>query len=103
MKSFPEFLAEAARHGPVNLAFEGGMYSLVNELERLTAVFRQASVSYEIVGGVAVNAHILEAHRSRSFVTRDIDVLMAQDDLAALVPFAEAAATKRERSWADTR
>ena len=90
MKSFPEFLAEAAQYGAVNLAFEGGMYSLVNELERLAAVFRQAGISYEIVGGVAVNAHILEAQRSRSFLTRDIDVLMLQEDLPALVSFAAA-------------
>jgi hypothetical protein len=91
MKSFPEFLAEVAQNGLVNLVFEGGMYSLISELERLLGVFRKASIPYEIVGGVAVNAHILEAHRSRSFVTRDIDVLMTQDDLSALVSFAEGA------------
>ena len=40
-----------------------------------------AGVQFEIVGGVAVNAHILPLHRSRSFVTRDIDILIQRHDL----------------------
>jgi hypothetical protein len=46
-------------------------------------------VNFEIVGGVAVNAHIFPRHRSRSFVTRDIDVLIHRDDLERAAKAAE--------------
>lgn len=91
MKTFAEFIAGAAQHGRVNVVFEGGMYSLLNELERVLDLFREAGIVFEVVGGVAVNAHILEAHRSRSFVTRDIDLLMQENDLNSLIHFAERA------------
>src|ERR1035438_8738251 len=57
------------------------MYSLVNDIERIVSALRDASVPFEVVGGVAVNAHILALHRSRSFVTRDIDLLLHRSDL----------------------
>ncbi|HTX39233.1 MAG TPA: hypothetical protein VME43_29615 [Bryobacteraceae bacterium] len=65
----------------MNLIFEEGMYSLTNDLEQLVKALRDAGVQFEIVGGVAVNAHIFLEHRSRSFVTRDIDVLIRRNDL----------------------
>jgi hypothetical protein len=73
MKSFDAFLAESAEYGTgVNLVFEAGMYSLSSDLENIVKALREAGVSFEIAGGVAVNAHILPLHRSRSFVTRYI-------------------------------
>lgn len=57
------------------------MYSLINDLERIVKALRDAGVEFEVVGGVAVNAHILELHRSRSFVPRDIDLLVHRSDL----------------------
>jgi hypothetical protein len=91
MKSFSEFIAEAGQYGAVNLAFEGGMYSLVNELERIVQVFRESGIAFEFVGGVAVNAHVLATRRSRSFLTRDIDLLMHESDLGPLLHSAAAA------------
>lgn len=94
MKSFSEFVADAGQHGAINLAFEGGMYSLVNELERIVQVFRESGVAFELVGGVAVNAHVLATRRSRSFLTRDIDLLMHESDLGPLLHSAASAGYK---------
>lgn len=91
MKTFAEFIAGAAQYGRVNVVFKGGMFSLLNEVERILNVFRDAGIAFELVGGVAVNAHIFAAHRSRSFVTRDIDILMNEDDLRQLADRAQCA------------
>ena len=90
MKSFDAFLAESAEYGTgVNLVFEAGMYSLSSDLENIVKALREAGVSFEIAGGVAVNAHILPLHRSRSFVTRYIDVLLDRNDLERAAKAAE--------------
>jgi hypothetical protein len=67
------------------------MYSLLDDLERIVTVLRDAGIAFEVIGGVAVNAHILAVHRSRSFVTRDIDLLVQRHDLPRLVAAAESA------------
>lgn len=77
--------------GSVNLLFDQAMYSLHDDLARITQVLGDAGVPYELIGGVAVLAHILGRNRSRSFVTRDIDLLVSRDDLSRLVAAAEAA------------
>lgn len=60
MKTFQEQLAEAGQqHGSMNLLFEQGMYSLVDELERIVTVMRDARIAFEVIGGVAVIAHSL--------------------------------------------
>ena len=92
MKPFREFIAETRQqHGGVNLLFETGMYNLMDELERIVKVLRDSRISFEVVGGVAVNAHILAVHRSRAFVTRDIDLLVQRDDLDRIVAAAQEA------------
>jgi hypothetical protein len=83
-------VAASAQFGSVNLIFESGMHSLVNDLENITKTLHAAGVRFEIVGGVAVNAHILSSmHRSRSFVTRDIDILVNRSDLRRITDAAE--------------
>jgi len=89
MKTFEQFVSESAEHGSVNLIFESGMYSLVNDLESIVKALQHAGVRFEVVGGVAVNAHILALHRSRSFVTRDIDLLVNRSDLQRIADAAE--------------
>ena len=66
------------------------MYTLIDDLEQIVKVLHRAGVLFEVVGGVAVNAHLLNSHRSRTFVTRDIDLLIRREDLAAIVTAAEA-------------
>src|SRR3990172_1664081 len=91
MKTFQEFLSDAARSGSVNVLFEAGMYSLLDDLERVVQMLRKAGVPFEVIGGMAVNAHLLAARgRSRTFVTRDIDILVQRGDLQKIVPAAEA-------------
>jgi hypothetical protein len=90
MKTFEEFVADSAQYGSVNLIFEAGMYSLGNDLEKIVKKLRDAWANVEVAGGVAVNAHILPLHRSRSFVTRDIDILVYRDYLERVAKAAEA-------------
>jgi hypothetical protein len=89
MRTFDQFVSESAEQGGVNIVFEAAMYSLVNDLERIVKALRDAGVEFEVVGGVAVNAHILALHRSRSFVTRDIDLLVHRSDLPRIAEAAE--------------
>jgi hypothetical protein len=51
---------------------------------------RDAGVPFEVVG-VAVNAHIISVRKSRSFVTREIDLLVQRHDLEKIVSAAGAA------------
>jgi hypothetical protein len=85
MKTFEEFITEASQYGSVNLLFEQGMYALMEELERIVTVFREANIPFEVVGGVAVNAHVVGVKRSRSFVTPDVELLVRRDDLEQIV------------------
>jgi hypothetical protein len=86
VKSFEQFVSESAQQGHVNLLFEKGMYSLAEDLERILQLFAEAGVPFELIGGLAVNAHLMAAsERSRSFLTRDIDVLVRRSDLDAIM------------------
>jgi hypothetical protein len=91
MKTFEQVVMEASQYGSINLLFEQGMYSLMDDLERIVTVLREANVPFEVVGGVAVNAHVLGVKRSRSFVTRDIDLLVQRHDLEMIVAAAQPA------------
>jgi hypothetical protein len=97
VKTFEEFLTDAATHGSVNLTFEAGMYSLANDLEQVIQALRAAGVIFEVVGGVAVNAHIFASHRSRSFVTRDIDLLIRRSDLDRVAKAGESLGYRAKR------
>ncbi len=91
MKTFQEYIHDSARHDGVNLLFETGMYSLLDDLDRIVKLLREHGIPFEVVGGMAVNAHILNERRSRSFVTRDIDLLVQRQDLEKIVTAAESA------------
>ena len=89
MRTFEQFVSESAGQGSVNIVFEAAMYLLINDLERIVKALRDAGVDFEVVGGVAVNAHIVALHRSRTFVTRDIDLLVDRNDLQRIAEAAE--------------
>lgn len=42
-------------------------------------------ISFEVIGGVAVNTHIMEHQRSRSFVSRDVELMIRLEDLDIVV------------------
>ena len=90
MKTFEEHLADIAQHRSFNIVFEAGMFSLSNDVERIVKLLRDAGASFELIGGVAVNAHLLAAgERSRMFVTADIDLLVERNELSEIVRAAE--------------
>lgn len=89
MKAFDEHIADAAAFGCLNLVFEAGMYSLMDDLERILNALRETGVHFEVVGGVAVNAHIYALDRSRTSVTRDIDVLIRRENVERVAKAAE--------------
>jgi hypothetical protein len=93
MKSFARVVSETIEEqGHVHVLFEQGMYFLAEDLERILQVFREARVPYEVIGGLAVNAHLMAAfHRSRSFLTRDIDFLVRRSDLDQIIHLASEA------------
>jgi hypothetical protein len=62
------------------------MYSLAEDLERVLHLFAEAGVPFQVIGGLAVNAHLMAASkRSRSFLTRDIDLLVRRSDLDSII------------------
>jgi hypothetical protein len=95
-KTFEQFVSEQGG-ATTNLLFEAGMYSLSNDLEGIVKVLRDAGVRFEVVGGVAVNAHIFTKNRSRSFVTRDIDLLLHRTDLERVAKAAETLGYKSKK------
>lgn len=92
MQTFEAFLQNASKNGRVNLLFESAMYNLLDDLDQIIKVMTQANVAFEVIGGMAVNAHLYASEQaSRAFVTRDIDLLVERNDLPAIVQVAEAA------------
>ena len=91
MKTFEQHLSESVGPpGGFNVVYEAGMYGLTKNLERIVKALRDAGVHFEVVGGVAVNAHIYASHRTESFVTRNIDLLVHRHDLHRVAEAAQA-------------
>ncbi len=96
--TFEQFLTNSAQQGHINAVFEQGMFYLTEDLGRLLELFKSANVAFEVIGGVAVNVHLMAAlKRSRSFVTRDIDLLVNRADLPAIVKAASEAGYSAKR------
>ncbi|MGH7194654.1 MAG: hypothetical protein ACREJM_14140, partial [Candidatus Saccharimonadales bacterium] len=92
MQAFSEFLETVGKQGRVNLFFETAMYHLIDELSQIVKVLTEANVPFAVIGGMAVNAHLVSCRQgSRAFVTRDIDLLVERSDLSNIVHAAEAA------------
>ena len=92
MLPFTEFLEKEARQGTINPLIESAMYSLAVELERITKILTEANVSFAVIGGMGVNAHLLASqNRAHTFATRDVDLLVQRDDLPAITQAAETA------------
>src|SRR5579863_10260701 len=87
-----------AEYGSVSGIFEMGMYQLMTDLQRILELLKNINVEFELIGGVAVNAHLLASRASsRSFLTRDIDILVRRADLDRLASAAIQAGYKPRR------
>lgn len=57
--SIPEFLQGALQQGPTNIVFEHGTNQLGKDLGHLLPVFTSTAVPFALLGGAAVNVHLL--------------------------------------------
>ena len=82
------------RHGKgeaVNILFEERLVDLVGILHKITGIFSNEDIPYELIGGLAVLIHVEEANPEYSILTRDVDLMVRRADLERIQ---EAAASK---------
>ena len=77
-ETFEQFVSQVTEQGGItaHLFFEIGIYSTSNSLEAIVKVLHGAGIVFEVVGGVAINAHIFARDLSETFVTRDVNLLL---------------------------
>lgn len=98
MRTFDAFVEEQAREGSINPLVESAMYRITGDLQRIVEVLRHAKAPFEVVGGVAVNAHLMACRqRAQTFVTRDVDLLVQRSELEKIVQAARAAGYQDRR------
>jgi len=77
-----EYVREtAARGGSINTMFEERLFALVGTLERIAVLLSAEDIPYELIGGVAVMAHVLGVEPSAVRNTRGIDIMVLRTDL----------------------
>ena len=81
MLSLEQFLRETATKGEaINLMFEERLYGLVEIVHKVADMFTAEGVPYEIIGGMAVAAHIDRVDRDQVMLTRDVDIMIDRSD-----------------------
>ena len=91
MRSIEEFVRDTAEQGRSHVFYERGMYSLTVDLERIAKVLRDpAWPSGDRRGSRRTRTSCLTI-RSRSFVTRDVDLLVDRRELPTIVAAGRAA------------
>ena len=68
----------------VNTFFEERLQDLFNLAERVEAAFAAAGLEYRVVGGLATFLYVEEAEPDAGRLTKDIDILVRREDLAAI-------------------
>jgi hypothetical protein len=87
---FAEFLEEVASKGEaVNLVFEERLFNLAGILQKISGPLEEASIPYEVIGGLAVLIHVEEADPTHSVLTRDVDIMINRSDLTPVIRVAE--------------
>jgi hypothetical protein len=80
--TFEQFLQQAAKKGEaVNLMFEERLFGLVEILHKVADMFTAEGIPYEVIGGMAVAAHIEQMDRDQIMLTRDVDIMIDRSDL----------------------
>jgi hypothetical protein len=79
--TFEQFLRDTAAKGEaVNLMFEERLFGLVEILHRVADMFTAEEIPYEMIGGMAVAAHIEQVDPDLVMITRDIDIMIQRSD-----------------------
>jgi hypothetical protein len=81
MLTLEQFLRETATKGEaINLMFEERLYGLVEIVHMVADMFTTEGVPYEIIGGMAVAAHIDRVDRDQVMLTRDVNLMIDRSD-----------------------
>jgi hypothetical protein len=82
MLTFGQFLQRvAAEGGAVNLMFEERLFGLVEIVHKVTDMFEAEHFPYELIGGMAVAAHMEQVDHDSVMLTKDVDVMIHRSDL----------------------
>jgi hypothetical protein len=88
--SFSQLLYETYRRGElINAVFEERVYQLVGVLSRVTDALASANIPYELIGGLAVLAHVQDVAPDEERTTKDVDLMINRDDLERVKQAAE--------------
>jgi len=80
--TFEQFLRTTAAEGKaINTLFEERLFDLVGVLHKITRVFSDAGIPYELIGGLAVLIHVEEVNPELTALTRDVDLMIRREDL----------------------
>jgi hypothetical protein len=81
MLTLEQFLRDTATKGAaINLMFEERLFGLVEILHKAADMFTAEGIPYEIIGGMAVAAHIDRVDRDQVMLTRDVDIMIDRSD-----------------------
>jgi len=75
------------------------MFSMIEDVEEITRLFDEAGVQYQVIGGVAVNTHLLPDHRDLTFVTADLDLMMRREELPKAIEAAAKAGYEAKKMF----
>jgi hypothetical protein len=81
MLTLEQFLRDTAtKGGAINLMFEERLFGLVEILHKVADMFAAEGIPYEIIGGMAVAAHLERVDRDQVMLTRDVDLMIDRSD-----------------------
>ena len=81
MLTLEQFLRDTATKGAaINLMFEERLFGLVEILHKVADMFSAEGIPYEIIGGMAVAAHLERVDRDQVMLTRDVDLMIDRSD-----------------------
>src|SRR6266404_6213102 len=81
MITLEQFLRDTAtKGGAINLMFEERLFGLVEILHKVADMFTAEGIPYEIIGGMAVAAHLERAERDQIMLTRGVDLMIDRSD-----------------------
>ncbi len=86
VQTFEEYLRATYRSGGmVNAVFEEKVYHLVGVLSRIADVFASENIPYELIGGLAVLAHVQDVAPDEERTTKDVDLMINRANLDEII------------------